>query len=95
MPTRSEIQDEIMKVKAGAQDDVRRSYIRKLHDYTKRDTIIYAAAFTSKKFPNIPPALISITSEDVQSFMSALHGLKGDALDLILHSPGGSAEAAD
>jgi ClpP class serine protease len=27
--------------------------------------------------------------------MSALHGLKGDKLDLILHSPGGSMEAAD
>jgi len=27
--------------------------------------------------------------------MSALHGLKGDNLDLILHSPGGSMEAAD
>jgi hypothetical protein len=31
----------------------------------------------------------------MQGFMSALHGLKGDSLDLILHSPGGSLEAAD
>ena len=27
--------------------------------------------------------------------MSALHGLKGKVLDLVLHSPGGSLEAAD
>jgi len=27
--------------------------------------------------------------------MAALHGLKNDKLDLILHSPGGSLDAAD
>jgi len=31
----------------------------------------------------------------MQGFMSALHGMKGDKLDLILHSPGGSMEAAE
>lgn len=95
MPTKSEIQKEILESKGGAQDAIRRKYLHQLHEYTKRDIIVYASAFTSKKFPNIPPPLISITNEDIQSFMSALHGLKGKDLDLILHSPGGSAEAAD
>jgi hypothetical protein len=31
----------------------------------------------------------------MQGFMSAIHGLKSDKLDLILHSPGGSMEAAE
>ncbi len=95
MPTRSEIQAEIIGAKSNAQDEIRRRYLRDLHEYTQRDTIVYASAFSSKKLPNIPPLLVSITPEDIQGFMSALHGLKGDKLDIILHSPGGSLEAAD
>jgi len=95
MPTKDEIQKEVLSQKGAAQDNVRRQYLRDLHDYTKRDTIIYASAFTSKKMPQLPPFLMSITNEDIQGFMSALHGLSGENLDLILHSPGGSLEAAD
>jgi len=95
MPTRDEIQKKILSVKGTAQDTIRRRYLKALSDYTKRDTIIYASAFTSKKMPQLSPFLITITNEDIQGFMSALHGLSGDCLDLILHSPGGSLEAAD
>lgn len=95
MPTRDEIRKEILGIKGGAQDDIRRKYITDLHKYTNRDTIFYASAFASKKLPQIPGFLISITQEDIQGFMSALHNLKGKQLDLVLHSPGGSLEAAD
>lgn len=95
MPSRNEIQNEIQKKRGAAQDDVRRRYLRLLSKYTKRDTIIYASAFTSHKGPEIPTVIMSVTLEDVQGFMSALHGLRGRELDLILHSPGGSMEAAD
>lgn len=95
MPTKDEIQKEILSQKGAAQDNIRRHYLKELHNYTKRDTIIYASAFTSKKMPQLPPFLMSITNEDVQGFMSALHGISGENLDLILHSPGGSLEAAD
>ncbi len=95
MPTRDEIAKEIISLKGVAQDKIRRNYIKELQNYTKRDTIIYASAFTSKKLPQLPPFLMSITNEDIQGFMSALYGLSGDSLDLILHSPGGSLEAAD
>ena len=95
MPTEDEIQKEILALKSVAQDNVRRHYLKELHKYTNRDTIIYASAFTSKKMPQLPPFLMSITNEDIQGFMSALHGLTGNNLDLILHSPGGSLEAAD
>lgn len=94
MPTRGEIQEDIIRRKSVSQDDVRRQYVRQLADYTNRDTIIYASAFTQKA-PEVPPVALSLTLDDLQGFMASLHNLKGDALDLILHSPGGSMEAAD
>lgn len=95
MPARGKIQEEIQKMKAAAQDDIRRRYLGELHHKTGRDTIVYMSGFTSIKAPIIPPVFQSINLQDVQGFMAALHGLKGTSLDLILHSPGGSLEAAD
>lgn len=94
MPTRGEIQEDIVRRKNASQDDVRRGYARNLSAYTKRDTILYASAFTSRGTA-VPPIALALTLDDLQGFMAALHGLKGDSLDLILHSPGGSMEAAD
>lgn len=94
MPTRGEIQEDIVRRKNNSQDDVRRKYVADLSAHTKRDTIVYASAFTLKG-PAVPPIALSLTLDDLQGFMAALHGLKGEALDLILHSPGGSMEAAD
>lgn len=95
MPARNEIQNEILIAKNAAQDNVRRKYIADLSNYTERDTIVYLTAYSTMKMPNIPPSLISVMNDDIHGFMSALHGLKNDKLDLILHSPGGSAEAAE
>jgi len=95
MPSRNEILEEITKSKGGAQDTIRRKYLKALSNDTGRDTILLSSAFSSRKVQNLPPFLISITNEDIQGFMSALHGLKNDKLDLILHSPGGSLEAAE
>jgi hypothetical protein len=94
MPTRGEIQEDIIRRKGTAQDEVRRAYLRQLADHTGRDTILYASAFTSRG-SDVPPLALSVTLDDVQGFMAALHGLKHHELDLILHSPGGSMEAAD
>lgn len=95
MPTRNEILQEILNKKGAAQDEIRRAYVERLAGHTGRDTILYASAFTVQKAPTIPGIALSVTLDDVQSFMSALHGLKNDKLDLILHSPGGSMEAAE
>lgn len=94
MPTRGEIQEDIVRRKNASQDDVRRKYLADLSAYTTRDTIIYASVFTQKG-PAVPPIALSLTLDDLQGFMASLHGMKGEALDLILHSPGGSMEAAD
>ncbi len=95
MPARNDIQNEIISAKNTAQDNVRRKYIKELSDYTERDTIIYITAYTTVKMANIPPALVSVMNDDIHGFMSALNELKNDKLDLIIHSPGGSAEAAE
>ncbi len=97
MPTRQLIEKEINKsVRVGPDfDKIRRKYLRLLADFTKRDTIIYASGFLSKTAQGIPNTFILITHVDVQGFMTALQGMKGDKLDLILHSPGGSLDAAE
>jgi ClpP class serine protease len=95
MGTKGDIQKEIIETKNNAQDNIRRKYLKELANYTKRDTILYSSAFSSKKLPNLPGFLITITNEDIQGFMSAIHGQKNTELDLILNSPGGSLEAAD
>ena len=95
MPTRNSIANEIINAKAAAQDDVRRKYIKSLSDFTGRDTILYVTAYATGKMGNIPASAISVMNDDVQSFMTALNGLNNDKLDLIIHSPGGSVEAAE
>ncbi len=50
-------------------------------------------AFTQKA--NVPPELLSVTEEDVQGMMEVSYGLPKSPVDLILHSPGGSPEAAE
>jgi hypothetical protein len=95
VPSRNEIQEAILRRKATGQDDFRREYLSSLARITGRDTILYASAFSSPRAHEIPGTVFAITQDDIQGFMSALHGLTGDSLDLILHSPGGSMEAAE
>lgn len=87
-----EIQTELKNNNPVAFDTVRNKYLKDLTDKTQRNTIIYAARWTTG---DVPANIISITDEDLQAFMEAIHGLKGDKLDLILHTGGGSAEATD
>src|SRR5574341_952162 len=95
MPSRNEIQTEISS--PDRQDIIRRKFLNQLYNHTRRNTIIYATAFTSKKvaLQQLPDFLLSITLEDIQGFMSSVHQLTGENLDLIIHSPGGSPEATE
>jgi len=87
-----ELQSAIRAGNVMAFDSIRNKYMKDLSDFTGRDTIVYAANWTSG---GLPPNLISITDEDIHAFMEALSGLNNKKLDLILHTGGGSAEAAD
>lgn len=72
-------------------DKVRRKYLAELHRHTGTAVILYASGWLQK--PEVPPALIS--DEDIQALMEVSQGLTGNQLDLIMHSPGGSPEAAE
>lgn len=59
-----------------------------------RNVLVYASAFLQK--PDAPPISLQITHEDINGFMSAIHGLdctKG--LTLVLHTPGGVTNATE
>ncbi len=91
MPIWSEILTELGKTPDF--DGVRRKYLLELHHHSGRDVILYASGWLQKS--DAPPALTSIGDEDMQALMEVSHGLEGGDLDLILHSPGGSPEAAE
>lgn len=100
MSTWGEVEQELLKhrLKDGTPDfdGVRRDYLRQLSEYTERSTIIYETAGFSPP-PGVSPDDVSITLDpDVGAFMEVVHGLPKDTpIDLILHSPGGTAEAAE
>lgn len=97
MPTWGEILLELQVAGQSSQappfDAVRRKYLVSLHAHTKRNTILYATKWTQPGVSS--PELVSITEEDVQGLMEVVHGLQGAELDLVIHSPGGSPEAAE
>ena len=94
MPIWSEILGELSRTGApdGPKDfdGVRRKYLHKLHGHTKRDVILYASGWIQKE-----GSLVSIGDDDIHAFMEVSAGLKGPCLDMILHSPGGSPQAAE
>ncbi len=95
MPTRERIQHEIHQLKGSGQDTIRHKYLKQLHNISKRDTVIYFSSWSIARLYPVPHAAVSVWPDDIQGFMASLHGLKGGELDLVLHSPGGSLEAAD
>ncbi len=98
MPTWGDILKELNETKAPGGpgpdfDGVRRRYLRALHDITGRAVILYSTAFLESR--SIPPADLQIGLADMAGFMEACSNVEERSLDLILHSPGGSAEAAE
>jgi hypothetical protein len=93
MPTWGEILAEVQQSaqqRNGAPDvdAIRRKYLKKLRERTGRPTIAYYTDWLGGAGP-----ATSIVLEDMQAMMEVCKGLPGPKLDLILHSPGGSAEA--
>lgn len=59
-----------------------------------RNVLLYGSSFLEK--PNLPGYAISITAEDLNGLMSALHGMDwSKGLTLILHTPGGDTRATE
>lgn len=99
MPTWGEVGDEIAATKDAAGnlnfDAVRRKYLAELATLTGRSCIAYYTTFSPPA--GAAPGNYQISLDpDVQAFMVVVKDLpRGTPLDLILHSPGGSAEAAE
>ena len=74
-------------------DGVRRRYLARLQQHTHRNVILYASGWLQHR--EVAPYLTSINDEDIHALMEVTSGLVGPKLDLILHSPGGSPEAAE
>jgi len=76
-------------------DAIRRRYLALIAEHTGRSTILYAAKFTQPHTGVDISSFTTIADQDLQGIMTVLHGLPGPNLDLILHSPGGSPQAAE
>lgn len=77
-------------------DGVRRRYLKQLAEHTQRSCIVYeTAGFAPPQ--GVGPQDVQISLDpDMGAFMEAVNGLPKEVpLDLILHSPGGTAEAAE
>jgi hypothetical protein len=96
VPNWTALQKEIAKTpgegEASPHDIVRRKYLAKLHDLTKRNVIAYYSGWLSK--PRVEG--VEINDEDKNGFMLCCHKLdKKKGLDLILHTPGGDGAATE
>lgn len=98
MPTWGELISEIAEAQneqgSGCFDYIRRKYLVLLSEHRKRNVILYATRWTQSGGSG-DASLTTITLEDVEGLMEVVYQLDGDlGLDLILHSPGGSPDAA-
>ena len=97
MPTWGEILAELNRTTLANgspdYDRVRRQYLRGMHDLTGRSVILYASAWFESR--TIAPADLQVGLPDVQGLMEAVSNIRERELDFIIHSPGGSAEAAE
>ncbi|MFH1968512.1 MAG: hypothetical protein ABIJ84_03945 [bacterium] len=71
--------------------DLRISLIKEIEEITKRKLIVYAADF-NKSHPAVPN---SINQLDLTCFSDLIEKIDGDSIDILIHSPGGSAEATE
>ena len=93
MPIWSEILAELTQTTPPNFDGVRRKYLSLMNHHTDRDVILYASGWLQKE--DAPLSTTSIGDEDMHALMEVSQGLRGPDLDLILHSPGGAAVAAE
>lgn len=95
MPTYSELADELRK-DGITHDGLRRKYLKNLHDVSKRNVITYYSGWLQKPGLPVPDNLFAVDDLDKNGFMTAIHAMDRKlGLDLLLHTPGGSAAATE
>ena len=93
MPNWNRVLDELNKeATESPQDRVRRRYLQRLSEYTKRNVIAYYSGWLQK-----PGVLSSIMDDnDINGLMTTIHQLdRTKGLDLILHTPGGNLSSVE
>ena len=91
MPDWNQILNEI-KEAGSTHDIIRRRYLKKLHQLTGRNVIIYYSGWLQKR--NLDG--IEVNDADKNGFMAVIHGLdRSKGLDLLLHTPGGETAATE
>ena len=91
MPNWHDINDEL-RVMGSTYDVVRRNYLKRLHEFTGRNAIIYYSGWLQK--PEVRGT--EVNDEDKNGFMTVIHRLdRSKGLDLILHTPGGETAATE
>jgi hypothetical protein len=68
--------------------------VKAVADFTGRPLVVYSTACTSSA-KQIPTGGLQIDFSDKIGFSEVIHSLDGSSLDLLIHSPGGSPEAAE
>jgi ATP-dependent protease ClpP protease subunit len=92
MPDWKDLLDEIREA-GSTYDIVRRKYLKKLHELTGRNVIVYYSGWLQKSQFSFD---FAINDNDKIGFMNAIHGLDPKlGLDLILHTPGGETAATE
>jgi membrane-bound ClpP family serine protease len=95
MPTYSELSEELRN-HGITHDGLRRKYLRILHEKTNRNIISYYSGWLQKSHLPAPSNVFPVTDLDKNGFMATVHGLdRTKGLDLLLHTPGGSAAATE
>lgn len=91
MPNWNQILNEI-RVSGSTYDQIRRKYLKRLHNLTKRNTIIYYSGWLQKS----GVTGTDINDADKNAFMTVIHNLdRPKGLDLLLHTPGGDSAATE
>lgn len=74
-------------------DEVRKSCVQQLAEARNRNVICYYSGWLQN---GTDSSDISISDNDVEGLMNAIHGLDRDkGLDLVLHTPGGDVAATE
>jgi ClpP class serine protease len=95
MPSWNQILEEL-RIKGSAHDIVRREYLEKLHQLTKRNVIAYYSGWLQKGALHAQGIGFDINDGDKNGFMTTIHELdRSLGLDLLLHTPGGSTSATE
>lgn len=77
-------------------DGARKQKLRSIEKYTHRPVIVYATDFLNSEKVAQSKGDVGVSLDDLQGFREILKNIKDSKeIDIIIHSPGGSADAAD